>query len=146
MLPRSPARHGATPPRWSTRWLFSVDLVRLLTVTPGPGCAATGTSARSPPDERARLGAELDPLLERYRALWLRRNRSGGLEDSLTWLQNLRSAYASGRPDPRWGGISAPEDWPRAGRIGAPGRPKRTDAHHAAFPASSSSPSSSSAS
>ncbi len=67
-----------------------------------------GTLGAVPSDERTRLGADLDPLLERYRTLWLRRNRPGGLDDSLTWLQNLQSAYASGRPEPRWGGISAP--------------------------------------
>lgn len=38
--------------------------------------------------------------------LWLRRNRPGGLDDSLAWLRNLRAAYASGHPDPSWGGIS----------------------------------------
>jgi len=57
---------------------------------------------------RAELGAELGSLAERYRARWLARNRPGGLDDSLSWLQNLQAAYASGRPDPQWGGLSAP--------------------------------------
>lgn len=88
--------------------LFSVDLVSLLTRDARTRLRGDGTLSAVPSDERTRLGADLDPLLERYRTLWLRRNRPGGLDDSLTWLQNLRSAYATGRPDPRWGGISAP--------------------------------------
>ena len=87
--------------------LFSVDLVSLLTRDARARLRGDGTLGAVPPDERTGLGDDLDLLLERYRALWLRRNRPGGLDDSLTWLQNLRSAYASGRPDPRWGGISA---------------------------------------
>ena len=61
-----------------------------------------------PAGERARLGDELDALIERYRALWLARNRPGGLDDSVSWLENLRRTYASGRPDPTWGGLAAP--------------------------------------
>ena len=61
-----------------------------------------------PQAARDQLGSELDALVERYRRLWLANNRPGGLEDSVTWLQNLRAAYASGRPDPEWGGIKVP--------------------------------------
>jgi hypothetical protein len=54
---------------------------------------------------RASLGADLDALTERYRALWLANNRPGGLKDSVRWLANLRQAYSTGRTDPDWGGI-----------------------------------------
>jgi hexosaminidase len=87
--------------------LFSADLVGLLTRDARARLRGDGTLAAVPPEERARLGAELDRLVARYRTSWLRRNRPGGLEDSLAWLQNLRSAYATGRPDPHWGGIAA---------------------------------------
>ena len=45
-------------------------------------------------------------MIDRYRTLWLERNRPGGLEDSVAWLSNMGAAYATGRPDPNWGGIS----------------------------------------
>jgi hypothetical protein len=32
-----------------------------------------------------------------------------GLSDSLSWLENLRSAYETGQPDPAWGGLPAPK-------------------------------------
>ncbi len=101
-----PARDDATT--LIDEVLFSVDLVSLLTRDARARLRGDGTLGAVPSYERTRLRADLDPLLERDRALWLRRNRPGGLDDSLTWLQNLQSAYASGRPDPRWGGISAP--------------------------------------
>ena len=109
------AAHDSRPRRGDAAWLidevhFSVDLVSLLTKDARARLRGDGYLSSVAADERARLGGELDPLLERYCTLWLRRNRAGGLVDSLTWLQNLRSAYASGRPDPLWGGISAPED------------------------------------
>jgi len=47
-------------------------------------------------------------LTSRYRDLWLANNRPGGLDDSVGWLANLRRAYATGRPDPEWGGIRVP--------------------------------------
>ena len=90
--------------------VFSADLVSLLTRDARARLRGDGTLGAVPPDERTRLGADLDPLVERYRTLWLRRNSPGGLDDSLTWLQNLRSAYATGRPDPRWGGVAAPAE------------------------------------
>ena len=106
------ATEGARPGRDDAAMLidevlFSVDLVGLLTSDARARLRGDGHLSSVAADERARLGARLDPLLGRYRALWLRRNRAGGLDESMTWLLNLRSAYASGRPDPRWGGISA---------------------------------------
>jgi hexosaminidase len=88
--------------------LFSIDLVSLLIRDARARLLGNGTLGSIPAAERARLGRELDVLTDRYGALWLRRNRPGGLDDSISWLQNLRSAYASGRPEPGWGGLPAP--------------------------------------
>ncbi len=86
---------------------FSIDLVALLTRDARARLAVDGRIGSVPADERAHLGAALDALIDRYRALWLAHNRPGGLDDSLAWLQNLRAAYESGRPDPTWGGLAA---------------------------------------
>ena len=88
--------------------LFSIDLVGVLTDDARARLGGDGSLGWVAAEERARLGARLDALVDRYRILWNGRNRPGGLTDSLSWLHNLRAAYASGRPDPRWGGLSAP--------------------------------------
>jgi hypothetical protein len=88
--------------------LFSIELVALLVSDARARLQGDGTLASIPADDRNALGAVLDPLMDRYRSLWLRRNRPGGLEDSLAWLHNVRLAYETGRPVPDWGGITAP--------------------------------------
>jgi hypothetical protein len=88
--------------------VFSIDLVALLQRDAQARLEGDGSLASVPSAERGRLGSELDALVERYRLLWLANNRPGGLEDSVTWLENLRAAYASGRPEPEWGGIKVP--------------------------------------
>lgn len=47
--------------------------------------------ARLPLPQRVALGAELAPLIERHRALWLRRNRPGGLADSAAQMERVLS-------------------------------------------------------
>jgi hypothetical protein len=64
-----------------------------------------GTITSVPQATRIELSRVLDGLVERYRALWLMCNRPGGLDDSLSWLDNLRAAYVTGRPIADWGGI-----------------------------------------
>ncbi len=86
--------------------VFGADLVSLLVNDARARLAGDGSIGSVPPDTRAELAADLDELTGRYRSLWLARNRSGGLDDSVGWLDNLATAYASGRPDPNWGGIS----------------------------------------
>lgn len=85
---------------------FSIDLVALLLRDAQARLREDGFIQSVPEVERTSLRNELDALTERYRALWLANNRPGGLDDSLGWLRNLRDAYATGRPDPEWGGIS----------------------------------------
>jgi hypothetical protein len=89
---------------------FSVDLVALLVRDARARLRGDGSLGSISPEERSRLGSDLDALTARYRTLWLARNRPGGLDDSVGWLQNLRGAYASGHPDPRWGGLSVGVD------------------------------------
>jgi hypothetical protein len=88
--------------------LFSIDLVGLLTDDARARLQGDGSLGLVAAEERARLGTRLDGLVDRYRVLWNNRNRPGGLTDSVRWLHNLRAAYASGRPDPQWGGLPAP--------------------------------------
>jgi hypothetical protein len=85
---------------------FSIDLVALLVRDARARLDGDGTITSVPEDVRRQLGDDLDGLVERYRVLWLARNRPGGLDDSLSWLGNLGAAYESGQPDPEWGGIS----------------------------------------
>jgi hypothetical protein len=84
---------------------FGADLVGLLVRDARARLRGDGSLASMSPDERADLGAELDALTDRYRDLWLANNRPGGLDDSVSWLANLRHAYATGSPDPNGGGI-----------------------------------------
>ena len=87
---------------------FGIDLVGLLLRDARARLGTDGFLESVPQEERARLGADLDALTERYRLLWLANNRPGGLEDSVRWLTNLRQAYATGRAVPDWGGIRIP--------------------------------------
>ncbi len=84
---------------------FGTDLVALLVRDARARLAGDGTIGSVPRPVRAALAADLDPLTDRYRERWLARNRPGGLDDSVAWLRNLRAAYETGRPDPRWGGL-----------------------------------------
>jgi hypothetical protein len=45
--------------------------------------------ALAPSSLRSALAQELKPLLERHRALWLARNRPGGLDDSARRLERI---------------------------------------------------------
>jgi hexosaminidase len=84
---------------------FGADLVGLLSRDARARLHGDGTLASIPANEREQLGRDLDALVDRYRSLWLRRNRPGGLPDSVRWLDNVRAAYASGHCDPSWGGL-----------------------------------------
>ena len=110
------ARRSATdsrPSRTDTAQLvdetvFETDLVALLVRDTRSRLAGDGTIGSVPAGARKQLTTELDGLIERYQALWLARNRAGGLQDSLAWLRNLRGAYETGRPSPTWGGLPPP--------------------------------------
>jgi hypothetical protein len=84
---------------------FSIDLVALLVRDARVRLEGDGTITSVPAPAREQLERDLGGLIERYKALWLAHSRPGGLDDSLSWLENLRAAYVSGQPDPEWGGI-----------------------------------------
>ena len=84
------------------RW--SVDIVDLLTRDAQARLDGDGTIGSMSEDTRHVFAAELEPLIARYRERWLARNRPGGLDDSVSWLENLHAAYTTGQPDPAWGG------------------------------------------
>ena len=69
--------------------------------------AGDSTLGSVPQAQRDGFARRLAALTDRHRALWLARNRPGGLVDSVAWLDNLRGAYETGQPDPAWGG------WPQ---------------------------------
>lgn len=98
-----PRRHDADLLKDQLR--FSIDLVALLLRDARSRLRGDGTINSVPSTIRQGLTEELGGLMDRYRQLWLAQNRPGGLPDSLRWLENLRAAYESGRPDPAWGGI-----------------------------------------
>jgi hypothetical protein len=95
-------RPDATLLRDELTW--TVDVLQLMMDDARARLAAGTTLASVPEDERRALGRRLDQLIERHRALWLARNRPGGLPDSAAWLSNLRRAYETGEVDPNWGG------------------------------------------
>jgi hexosaminidase len=104
---------GSNPDRSDAQRLrdevtFGIDLVNLLLRDARARLEVDGCLESVPTHVRASLGTDLDALTERYRSLWLANNRPGGLEDSVHWLANLRHAYATGRPNPEWGGIRVP--------------------------------------
>jgi hypothetical protein len=81
----------------------AIALTRLACRDAQARLAGDGTLASVPEPVRRALAVDLDEIATRHRELWLARNRPGGLADSLSWLDNLRLAYDTGNPDPRWG-------------------------------------------
>jgi hexosaminidase len=88
--------------------VFSIDLVALLIRDARQRLLVDGHLASVAPQVRGELRATLAALQERYRERWLARNRVGGLSDSMTWLENLQSAYETGHCNPTWGGLPPP--------------------------------------
>jgi hypothetical protein len=84
------------------RW--TIDVLELLLDDARARLAGEYTLASVPQAQRDALARRLQSLTDRYRTLWLARNRPGGLPDSVRWLDNLSTAYETGRPDPAWGG------------------------------------------
>jgi hypothetical protein len=86
---------------------WTIDVLELLVADARARMAGDGTLASVPDDVRRQLVERLAPIIDRHRTLWLARNRPGGRGDSVLWLENLRNAYATGRPDPDWAGWPA---------------------------------------
>jgi hexosaminidase len=71
------------------------ELAMLLCVDSQARLRADGSLPGLPPATRRELAARLEPMLERHRALWMARNRPGGLPDSVGWLERLLTRYRS---------------------------------------------------
>jgi hexosaminidase len=76
---------------------LAVDIARLLVRDARGRLGGNGSLASVPEAVRASLAAEADELEQRHRALWTRRNRPGGLEDSAARLGHLARCYRQGR-------------------------------------------------
>jgi hypothetical protein len=87
---------------------WSADMVTLTTHDARARVQGDGTISSIDEGTRNKLAARLADLTSEHRALWLARNRPGGLDDSVAWLGNLYAAYTSGQPDPNWGGWRVP--------------------------------------
>ena len=114
------ARSGsgrADAPLVADELAWTIDVAALMARDGRARLAGDGTLASVPEPVRHRLAADLADLTARYRELWAARNRPGGLDDSVAWLENLRDAYRRGSPEPTWGGWPAPRpDRARRGR------------------------------
>jgi hypothetical protein len=86
---------------------WTIDVLALMTDDALARIAGDGTLGSVPEATRLAYATRVDALTDRHRALWLVRNRPGGLVDSVSWLDNLGGAYRSGAPDPEWGGWPA---------------------------------------
>jgi hypothetical protein len=73
----------------------SADLLVLLCLDGQARLRADGSLSGVPPATRRELAGRLEPMLDRHRALWLARNRPGGLSDSVGWLERLLTRYRS---------------------------------------------------
>jgi hexosaminidase len=87
--------------------LWTVDVLELLTDDARARLGGDSTLGSVPQAQRDDFAWRLAALTDRHRGLWHARNRPGGLDDSVAWLDNLRRAYETGRPEPTWGG------WPQ---------------------------------
>ena len=83
---------------------WTIDVMALLVDDARARIAGDGSVGSVPEAQRAEFADRVDTIIDRHRALWLARNRPGGLADSVAWLDNLRAAYLTGQADPTWGG------------------------------------------
>lgn len=86
----------------------AIDLVLLVCSDATARLAGDGSLESVPASTRAELAGATDALIARHRDLWLARNRVGGLDDSVSWLEHLRDCYLSGTTDRTWGQRIAP--------------------------------------
>ncbi|HEY5173602.1 MAG TPA: hypothetical protein VIK54_17900, partial [Acidimicrobiia bacterium] len=87
--------------------IWTIDVLELLTDDARARLAGDSTLGSVPQARRDVFARRLAALTDQHRALWLARNRPGGLVDSVAWLDNLHVAYETGQPEPAWGG------WPQ---------------------------------
>ena len=81
----------------------AIALVRVLCGDAIARLDGDGTLESIPAATRERLATGLAPVVDAHRDLWLVRNRRGGLDDSVAWLEHLRDCYRGGTTDRAWG-------------------------------------------
>jgi hypothetical protein len=81
----------------------AIALVALLCRDGKARLVGDGTLASVPEPTRRAFATDLAALIETHRDLWLARNRPGGLDDSVSWLQHLHDCYQSGAAPMDWG-------------------------------------------
>ena len=82
----------------------TVTLGRLLLDDDEARLAGDGRIDSVPGARRREFAGRLDQIIGTHRDLWLRRNRPGGLADSVAWLENIGEAYRSGHAAASWSG------------------------------------------
>ncbi len=80
----------------------SIELARVMIDDGRARNGGTGTLGDIGHHERGRMADRLDAIAGAHRSLWLRRNRPGGLSDSVSWLERLAASYRSGDVDADW--------------------------------------------
>ncbi len=78
-------------------------LVGILTRDARARLLVDGTLGQVDLPARDALAGGLAPVIAEHRRLWLARNRPGGLDDSLAWLEHLLSCYETGETPSNWG-------------------------------------------
>jgi hexosaminidase len=63
-----------------------------------------GSLAEVPEQARRALASRLADIVTEHRALWLTRNRHGGLDESCAWLDHLEGCYLEGEAERDWAG------------------------------------------
>lgn len=63
-----------------------------------------GTLSSVAATERESLAFACGEIADEHRRLWLERNRPGGLNESVAWLDHLKDCYQTGQADPQWFG------------------------------------------
>lgn len=81
----------------------AIDLVRVLCDDGRARLRGDGSIGSVPAPERTELAAALAPVIDRHRDVWLARNRPGGLDESVGWLEALQQTYRTGQPQIRVG-------------------------------------------
>ena len=82
----------------------SARLVQLCCADAAQRLGGDGTLASLSQATRIAFGGRLEELEAEQRRLWLRRNRPGGLEESMAWLEHLGHCYERGVADGDWAG------------------------------------------
>ena len=82
----------------------AIELVRLLCRDLHARLDTDGWLASIPESTRATFAGELSTIISSYRERWLARNGPGGLDDSVAWLEHLRTCYRTGETEKYWGG------------------------------------------